>query len=107
MYERERSHNQFILVHSLPELHSVPRKLLGFPLTINQHITNTQHHKEVILTTQEHSPSLPFTQPLSEQSSDLTVLQTYKYTERKQLQELKGTDYTWYSENHRAPKISS
>ena len=78
--ERERLHNQFILVHSLLELHPVPRKPLGIPLTINQHITNTQHHKEVILTTQEHSPSLPFTQPLSEQTFEYTFLQTYKYT---------------------------
>jgi len=33
--EGERLHNQFILIHSTPKLHPVPRKPLGIPLAIN------------------------------------------------------------------------
>ena len=71
-----------ILVHSLPELHLVPRKPLGITLSNQQQITITQHHKEVILTTQEHTPSLPL-HTQSEQSFDFTDLLFYKYTKWK------------------------
>jgi len=58
MSEREKITQTIILVHSLPELHPVPSKPLGIPLGIQQQITTHHNHKEVILTTQEHTPFL-------------------------------------------------
>jgi len=73
-----RSHNQ---VHSLPELHLVPRKPLGIALSNQQQITITQHHKEVILITQEHTPSLPF--HTHSQNNPLTCIFTSIQNEKK------------------------
>ena len=64
--EKERLHHQFILVHSTSELHPIPITTTEFSTSNQSQITHTQSHKEVILITQEHSPSLPFTQPQSE-----------------------------------------
>jgi len=58
MSEREKITQTIILVHSLPELHPVPRKPVGNPLGNQQQITTHHNLKEVILTTQEHTPSL-------------------------------------------------
>jgi len=55
-----------------------PEQPLGIPLAIN-HILQTLKTKEVILTTQEHSPSLLFTQPQSEYPLTLQVNKLYKY----------------------------
>jgi len=79
--ERERLHNQFILVHSTSKLHPV-RTTIGYFTGNQSQITNTQHHKKVILTTQEHSPSLPFTQPQSKHPLTLQVYTLYKVKKR-------------------------
>jgi len=64
--KREREITQSIYTGSLNhELHPVPRTTTGYFISNQSHITNTQSHKEVILITQEHLPSLPFTQPQS------------------------------------------
>jgi len=55
--EREKITQTIILVHSLPELLPVPRKPLGIPLGNQQQITTHHNLKEVILTTQEYTPS--------------------------------------------------
>ena len=64
MREIDREITQPIYTGSLnPELHPVPRTTIGFSTNNQSQITKIQHHKEVILIPQEHSPSLPFTQP--------------------------------------------
>jgi len=55
--ERERITQAIIMVHSLPELHPVLINLLRFHYVTNN-ILQTHINKEVILTSQEHTPSL-------------------------------------------------
>ena len=43
--ERKRLHNQFILVHSTPKLHSAPRTTTGYSTSNQSHITNTQNQR--------------------------------------------------------------
>ena len=57
-----------------------PEKPLGIPLRINQQITITQHNKEMILTPQEHTPSLPFHTIAVRTYSDLIDSMFYKNT---------------------------
>jgi len=80
--ESERLHNQFILVHSTLSYIQSPEQPLGIPLVINHRLHTLNHHKEVILTTQEHSPSLLSTQPQSEHPLTLQVNKLYKYRKK-------------------------
>jgi len=74
------------LLHSLQELHPAPRKPLGIPLGNQQQITTHHNLKEVILTTQEHTPSLT-SYTKSEQPFDFTYTQITSIKTEKQLQE--------------------
>jgi len=58
MSDREKITQKIILVHSLPELHPIPRKPLGISLGNQQQITTHHNLKEVILPTQKHTLSL-------------------------------------------------
>jgi len=87
MSERDKITQSIILVHSLLELHRVLRKPLGISLSNQQQIRITQHHKEVILTTQEHTPYLPLH---THNLNNPLTLQIYCFTSiknGKQLQE--------------------
>jgi len=83
--EREDITQSIYIGSLLSRATSSPKKTTGIPLRINQQIIITQHYKEVILIPQEHTHSLPF------------HTTTVKTTSR-------GTDYTWCTRNHRAPK---
>jgi len=65
---------------------SSSQKTTGYSLGNQQHITTHHNLKEVILTTQEHTPSLT-SHTQSEQSSDLTDTKFTRIQTKEQLEE--------------------
>jgi len=94
--EKEKITQTIILVHSLPKLHLFPRKPLGIPLGNQQQITTHHTLKEVILTTQENTPSL--TSHTVRTTLWLYRYTDYKYSTGKTITREYGTYYTWLQE---------
>jgi len=75
---------------------SSSQKTTEIPLCNRQHITNTHTNKEVILTSQEHSPSLIHHTHKVRTPSNLTVPTIYKYTNLKTITKENRKYYSFY-----------